>query len=170
MYFVEAIKPELSVDGLGLVPNDLFQERLSTLLSERFNFRKSEQRILKLLTDNLPEGLYYHGIHHTLDVTQAAERIARHEGIDGEELFLLKTAALFHDAGFIHEYNKNEHLGVTMAKEILPNYGYSEERKAEILRAYHERSSLRGLERTFGVARQTVSAWLIPQRAQEKSQ
>jgi ligand-binding sensor domain-containing protein/class 3 adenylate cyclase/predicted metal-dependent HD superfamily phosphohydrolase len=126
MYFVERIKPELSADEDGMIPNDLFQERLSTLLSERFNFRKSEQRILKLLTDNLPEGLYYHGIHHTLDVTQAAERIARHEGVDGEELFLLKTAALFHDAGFIHEYNKNEHLGVTMAKEILPNYGYTD--------------------------------------------
>jgi ligand-binding sensor domain-containing protein/class 3 adenylate cyclase/predicted metal-dependent HD superfamily phosphohydrolase len=126
MYFVERIKPELSADMEGIVPNDLFQERLSTLLSERFNFRKSEQRILKLLTDNLPEGLYYHGIHHTLDVTQAAERIAKYEGIDGEELFLLKTAALFHDAGFIHEYNKNEHLGVTMAKEILPNYGFTD--------------------------------------------
>lgn len=126
MYFVERIKPELSADEEGMVPNDLFQERLSTLLSERFNFRKSEQRILKLLTDNLPEGLYYHGIHHTLDVTQAVERIAKLEGVDGEDLFLLKTAALFHDAGFIHEYNKNEHLGVTMAKEILPNYGYTE--------------------------------------------
>ena len=41
-----------------------------------------------------------------------------------------------------------------------PDLGYSEERKAEILKACHERSSLRGLERTFGVARQTVSAWL----------
>lgn len=40
------------------------------------------------------------------------------------------------------------------------DYGYSEERKSEILRACHERSSLRGLERTFGVARQTVAAWL----------
>jgi transposase-like protein len=38
--------------------------------------------------------------------------------------------------------------------------GYSEERKHEILRAYEERSSLRGLERTFGVARQTVAVWL----------
>lgn len=43
---------------------------------------------------------------------------------------------------------------------LNPDYGYSENRKNEILRAYHERSSLRGLERTFGVARQTVSAWL----------
>jgi len=43
---------------------------------------------------------------------------------------------------------------------LTPDYDYSEERKSEILRAYHERSSLRGLERTFGVARQTVAAWL----------
>ena len=37
---------------------------------------------------------------------------------------------------------------------------YPEERKTEILRAYRERSSLRGLERIFGVARQTVALWL----------
>ena len=39
-----------------------------------------------------------------------------------------------------------------------PN-GYSAEAKEQILRAYEERSSLRGLERTFGVSRLTVSAW-----------
>lgn len=38
--------------------------------------------------------------------------------------------------------------------------GYSEERKEEILKAYQERSSLRGLTRTFGVSRTTVSKWL----------
>ena len=38
--------------------------------------------------------------------------------------------------------------------------GYSEAKKAEILRAYEERSSLRGLARTFGVSRNTVTAWL----------
>ncbi|MGZ8911391.1 MAG: hypothetical protein ACXW0Q_15685 [Methylovulum sp.] len=32
---------------------------------------------------------------------------------------------------------------------LNPDDDYSEERKAEILRAYHERSSLRGLERTL---------------------
>jgi transposase-like protein len=37
---------------------------------------------------------------------------------------------------------------------------YSEERKEEILIFYQERSSLRGLTRTFGVARNTVSDWL----------
>jgi len=38
--------------------------------------------------------------------------------------------------------------------------GYPEGRKREILRAYEERSSLRGLQRTFGVSRHTVSGWL----------
>ena len=38
--------------------------------------------------------------------------------------------------------------------------GYREARKEEILRAYQERSSLRGLSRTFGVSRTTVTKWL----------
>ena len=38
--------------------------------------------------------------------------------------------------------------------------GYPPERREEILNAYQERSSLRGLSRTFGVARNTVSDWL----------
>ncbi len=38
--------------------------------------------------------------------------------------------------------------------------GYTPAARETILRSYHERSSLRGLTRTFGVARNTVSAWL----------
>src|SRR5262245_32964602 len=41
---------------------------------------------------------------------------------------------------------------------------YSEERREEILRAYEERSSLRGINRTFGVARHTVSEWIKKSR------
>lgn len=37
---------------------------------------------------------------------------------------------------------------------------YTEDRKEEIMRAYEERQSMRGIERTFGVARQTLSKWL----------
>ena len=38
--------------------------------------------------------------------------------------------------------------------------GYSEEKKREIIRAYHERGSMRGIERIFGVSRNTLSRWL----------
>ena len=41
-----------------------------------------------------------------------------------------------------------------------PDYGYSEARKEEILRAYQERSSMRGISRTFGLARNTLASWL----------
>ena len=43
---------------------------------------------------------------------------------------------------------------------LNPTVQYTPERKEEILSAYHEGSSLRGLERTFGVTRQTVAKWL----------
>ena len=38
--------------------------------------------------------------------------------------------------------------------------GYSEAEQEQILKVYEERSSLRGLERVFGVSRKTVSTWL----------
>ena len=41
-----------------------------------------------------------------------------------------------------------------------PDYGYSKERKEEILKAYQERSSMRGVARTFGISRNTLDAWL----------
>ena len=41
---------------------------------------------------------------------------------------------------------------------------YDPARKEEILRAYHERTSLRGLSRVFGVSRNTVTRWLKKSR------
>jgi hypothetical protein len=40
-----------------------------------------------------------------------------------------------------------------------PN-GYTEERREKILKSYQERNSLRGLTRTFGVARNRFKDWL----------
>jgi transposase-like protein len=49
--------------------------------------------------------------------------------------------------------------GRSSREQPQPN-GYTEVQREEILRAYEERRSLRGLTRTFGVARNTVSGWL----------
>jgi transposase-like protein len=38
--------------------------------------------------------------------------------------------------------------------------GYSEAKKEEILRAYQERPSMRGIARTFGMSRNTLTSWL----------
>lgn len=49
--------------------------------------------------------------------------------------------------------------GYSFREHPKPN-GYTEAEKDRILAAYQERSSLRGLTRTFGVSRNTVSTWL----------
>jgi transposase-like protein len=46
------------------------------------------------------------------------------------------------------------------SREKPTPHAYPEERREEILRAYEERSSLRGLKRTFGVSRGTVIEWI----------
>jgi IS1 family transposase len=43
---------------------------------------------------------------------------------------------------------------------VCPLDGYTDERKEEIIRAYQERPSMRGIERIFDVCRQTLSKWL----------
>jgi transposase-like protein len=47
--------------------------------------------------------------------------------------------------------------------------GYSDAEKEQILAAYEERASLRGLERVFGVSRKTVSQWLKKKRRRSQT-
>ena len=47
------------------------------------------------------------------------------------------------------------------SRENPTPHAYPQARREEILHAYQERSSLRGLTRTFGVSRTTVSSWII---------
>jgi len=89
------------------------------------HFEKAQRYILKRLDQELPRNLYYHGLHHTLDVADAVERLAKLEKVSKEEVILLKTAALYHDAGFIKKYFMNEEIAAKMAKESLPYFGYT---------------------------------------------
>jgi transposase-like protein len=50
------------------------------------------------------------------------------------------------------------------SRENPTPHAYPEERREEILKAYQGRSSLRGLERTFGVSRVSVIAWIKKSR------
>ena len=127
MYCVHRIKPELSVNGEGLIPNSRFGEIVSLYHFSSIKYYKTERHVLNILEKNLSDKLYYHSINHTKDVVKAVERIALLEGVTDEGLFLLKTAAILHDAGFIERYEHNEPIGARMATEILPKYGYTEQ-------------------------------------------
>jgi class 3 adenylate cyclase len=122
MYFIEGFRPKLSADEFGLKPNKLFETKLSLI-----RFDDLEEFVMNMLEDKLPKNLYYHNLKHTIDVIVQVEIIGRHEEVKDEEILLLKTAALFHDSGFIKTYKNHEEAGVEICKAILPAYDYTEE-------------------------------------------
>jgi len=91
------------------------------------DFKGAKAYALQQLHDGLPANLTYHGRHHTIDVYKTAAEYARQEGIHGEELLLLRTAALYHDIGFLDTYRGHEARGCEVARAVLPGYGYGPE-------------------------------------------
>lgn len=90
------------------------------------NFKEVEQHIVSILKRDLPNNLYYHGLHHTMDVLRSAELIGKQEKLTEEEMLLLKVAVLYHDAGFIKVYRNHEEVACEMAKVDLPGFGFNE--------------------------------------------
>ena len=48
------------------------------------DFNNAKDYILNRLENQLPKNLYYHGIHHTIDVYEAAIRLAETEKLNNE--------------------------------------------------------------------------------------
>jgi uncharacterized protein len=90
-------------------------------------FDEAKKFILGKLKKELPRHLSYHSVEHIKDVYQACKSIAKKEGINGRELELLLTAALFHDSGFLRDQKEHEKKSTEIAIEYLPQYGYTEE-------------------------------------------
>jgi len=120
---LKRIKPAFSEKRKqGRTPNQIFMTKY--LLRQ---FTDLQEIILDRLEQELPDYLYYHNVKHTIDVINQAELIGYGEGIDDEAVLLLKTAALFHDAGHIIGYDNHEFYGVQLAKEYLPQFKYNQE-------------------------------------------
>ena len=82
--------------------------------------------IIKLLKDKLPEHLSYHSVNHIIDVIDSVEKIAIAENVNREDLVLLKTAALFHDTGFLYGAKNHEEKSCEIAQEYLLEYDFSQ--------------------------------------------
>jgi class 3 adenylate cyclase len=122
MFVVQSIRPEFSKKGKGVKPNELFETKFKLI-----QFTDIQELILDKLEKELPKSLYYHNVKHTVDVVTEVELIGWAEGLDDEGILLLKTAALFHDAGHTVEYDEHELHGTSLAREYLPGFGYSGE-------------------------------------------
>lgn len=89
-------------------------------------FQKAKSYISGRLRKELPKHLSYHSVAHVKDVYQSAERLAQAEGVTGEDLKLLLTAVMYHDCGFMVQAKDHEKISCDIAKEALPQFGYTE--------------------------------------------
>lgn len=95
--------------------------------------QRAETYIIQQLRQGLSPTLTYHSLHHTLDVVDAANRLAIAEGItDPEALTLLHTAALYHDSGFLTTYSNHELASCGIAWQTLPDFDYTSDQIEQI--------------------------------------
>ncbi len=120
LYSVKGLKPEFSEDSEGQIPNHSFDVKFKLI-----QFTDLQEIILDRLERELPKNLYYHNVKHTVDVVTEVELIGWAEGVSDEEIVLLKTAGLFHDAGHTISYKDHEDRGCEIAREFLPKYSYN---------------------------------------------
>ncbi len=121
MYTIKGIKQEFSLQNKGLIPNKKFSIRYGLI-----QFMDLQEMILDKLEKELAKKLFYHNVKHTVDVVTQTELIGFGEGVSDAELLLLKTAAMFHDAGHTVGYDDHEYNSTLIAKEVLPNYYYTQ--------------------------------------------
>ena len=91
------------------------------------NYEAVKNLILNKLETELPKHLSYHSVAHVKDVLEASIRIAKEEQVSETELQLLKTAAVFHDAGFLFGARDHEIRSCELARHYLPQYDYNNE-------------------------------------------
>lgn len=85
-----------------------------------------QEFVIDLLKSRLPHYYYYHNYEHTLYVLDQVKEIGLQEKCTTEEIHLLGTAALWHDAGYINMYTGHEEEGCRLARQYLPQYGYAD--------------------------------------------
>jgi uncharacterized protein len=83
------------------------------------------EAVLNLLREKLPPSLTYHTFEHTMDVMDATIRIGEAENINDDDLELLKTAAVFHDTGYIYTRENHEEESCELARKYLSSNGIS---------------------------------------------
>ena len=90
-------------------------------------FEKTKKYIFGKLKKDLAKHLSYHSVNHIKDVYTAAENLALHEGVKGDDLTLLLTAVLFHDSGFLMQQKGHESISCDIVRESLPQFEYTPE-------------------------------------------
>jgi hypothetical protein len=120
MYFVNGLRPELSIDLKGL-PNRRFFVKLQFL---RMN--DLSDHIFEHILTELPATMHFHTISYARKVYEQVFLICRAEEVDQEDTLIARTASLFCFTGLTQTFTNYENRSVVIARDLLPKYNYSE--------------------------------------------
>lgn len=113
-----------------LLPAELYYNKRSKQFTKRGTMAPPDAAgavayALGRLAHELNPALVYHSLSHTRDeVLPAVARLAPRAGIAQVDRALLRTAAAFHDLGFIVRREEHETVGVEIAYSVLPRFGF----------------------------------------------
>lgn len=87
---------------------------------------KAANQVRQHFEKNVPATLYFHDLHHTLQVVDASSQMAAAMHLpEGDRLALL-LAAWFHDAGYSTQYEGHEEYSVEIARKFCREQGLAE--------------------------------------------
>jgi len=121
-FYVNDLLSDFKENGESRKLNKAFTIKYSLI-----QFLDIQEEVLDMMEQNLPEKLFYHNIKHTIDVVTEVELIGWAEGLNEEEILILKLAGLFHDSGHVISYDNHEFHGSVLARKMLTKYNYPEE-------------------------------------------
>ena len=78
--------------------------------------------------------LTYHNFEHTLNVFSATQMLCEGEKLNEKSTYLMLTAALFHDTGFLIARENHEELSCAIAKKHLSDFDFSDAEIEKICR------------------------------------
>lgn len=96
----------------------ILSQKRQEMKMERKEYQKKIETLICISRELMPK-LPYHNFEHAISVCSAASTLALLSGINHEDIFLLKTAALLHDI------RNNEERSAEFARQYLPKIGYS---------------------------------------------
>ena len=120
MYFVTGLRPELSINLVGL-PNRKFFIQLQNL-----RLTDLEDYVFERMEAEFPKAMYFHTVEYSRQVYDHAYLLARSEDLDDEDTLLVRTAALLLNIGFVEGYRNHVSESAEICRSILPEFQYSE--------------------------------------------
>ncbi len=89
------------------------------------NTGKLKKFITGKLKAELPDKLTYHGVLHTFYVLKSCNQYIKRMHIPAYDAYLLRTAAIMHDTGFIWDFHNHEEESIKYTWKLLPQWNYS---------------------------------------------